>query len=128
MSATSRWPDSGERLAIVIAATPAWASATAITRASRPAPMIIARWPANVDVSAHQIHQRQAFGVVAQQPRAVGRDAVDRPAEPGPVGQLVEVFEHGHLMRLGDLDAAEAQRPDAAHRVAELLPDRPRTT
>src|SRR3972149_1685035 len=46
MNATNRCPDSGERLATVIDATPAWAIATAITRASRPDPISIAFGPA----------------------------------------------------------------------------------
>ena len=74
-----------------------------------------------VGVGPHQIHQCQALGVVAHQPRAVRRHAIDRAAKPRAFGELVEIFEHRHLVRLGDLHAAKAQRPDAAHRVAKFL-------
>jgi hypothetical protein len=72
-------------------------------------------------VRANKIDECQPFGVIAQEARAVRCDAVDRAAEAGAVGKFVEIFEHGDLMRLGDFHTAEAEGPDAAHRVAEFL-------
>ena len=46
-------------------------------------------------------------------------DDVDRAALFGPLGQAVEVFDHGFLERLANFHAVKAKCPDAAHCVTQ---------
>ncbi len=60
-------------------------------------------------------------GVLAGHPAVADDDAVDRPDDPGRVGESVEVLDHRHLVRDRAVEPGPAHRPRPAHGVAQTL-------
>ena len=82
------------RLAIVIGVT-ARIGQRHRNRAGQPAGADNHRPPADgIDVLPHQLDERRAFRVVAHEPIVRRRDAIDRAAPLGRIGEFIQVLDH----------------------------------
>ena len=128
-SAPSSRPRSALRLTTVMLAAPASASSTADrtrgTAGARAARRALRRGSRRRRSDAEEAC---AVRVLADELVAAADDAVDGADERRGVGESVEVLDHRDLVRDRAVEAAEAHRPRAAHRVSRERRARPRSS